>query len=63
MTPQQHELQAHLNHYSSVMVPPGLTHPGGYQATELLTGLPLGTFLPADTFNATVNPTGIVVVR
>ena len=45
------------------MAPPGLTHPGGYQATELLTGLPLGTFLPADTFNATVNPTGIVVVR
>ena len=44
-------------------LPAGLDHPGGYLATDLLTGLALGTFNPADTFTNSVNPTSILVVK
>jgi len=41
----------------------GLDHPAGYAATDLFTGVELGTFKPSDTFSSSVNPTSILLVK
>jgi len=41
----------------------GLDHPAGYAATDLFTGVQLGTFKPSDTFSSSVNPTSILLVK
>ena len=41
----------------------GLDHATGYRASDVFTGQDLGLFKPDDTFNDSVNPTGILVVK
>lgn len=41
----------------------GLDNPGGYRATDVIKGKDLGLFKPGDTFTASVNPTGILVIK
>lgn len=41
----------------------GLTHPTGYNVTEVFDGKPLGVFKPKDILESTTNPTGIQLYR
>ncbi|KIH45067.1 hypothetical protein ANCDUO_24897 [Ancylostoma duodenale] len=41
----------------------GMNHTAGYNVTDLWSGLYLGTFKPADTFNFTIPPTSAVMYK